>query len=240
MGLRFRKSVKLAPGIRMNFSGRGASFTCGGKGLSASIGSRGAYLNTGIPGTGLYARERIGGPRKRPSSPAPSSSEMVFATVGIEEDGTLHFRDNDGNPLPENQIAAAKKQQGYVIRDLIQKKCDQINDQIEALGEIHLNTPSPNVSQKYQPREFPAPPPQKPRTRNAGLTGLLFKSKREKIEKENREKEREYKEELELWMSARKHFDEEEEHRKNVIERGVSVDVELMENFLGETLQRIV
>ena len=44
MGFRFRKSVKLAPGVRMNFSKSGASWTLGGKGASVGIGKRGTDL----------------------------------------------------------------------------------------------------------------------------------------------------------------------------------------------------
>jgi hypothetical protein len=61
MAFRFRRSVKIAPGIRLNFSGSGVSTTFGVRGLSVNVGRRGAFLNTGIPGTGLHSRSRIGG-----------------------------------------------------------------------------------------------------------------------------------------------------------------------------------
>ncbi|HEX8431473.1 MAG TPA: DUF4236 domain-containing protein [Longimicrobium sp.] len=61
MGFRFRKSIKILPGVRVNVSRSGVSTTIGGRGASVSIGKRGSYLNTGIPGTGLSYRERIGG-----------------------------------------------------------------------------------------------------------------------------------------------------------------------------------
>jgi hypothetical protein len=59
--MRFRKTIKIAPGIKLNLSKSGISSTVGGKGLSATIGKNGAYLNTGIPGTGVSARTKIGG-----------------------------------------------------------------------------------------------------------------------------------------------------------------------------------
>ncbi|MFC6523085.1 DUF4236 domain-containing protein [Undibacterium arcticum] len=61
MGVRFRKSIKLAPGIRMNFSGSGIGWTIGPRGASVGIGKRGAHLNTGIPGTGLSNRTKLSG-----------------------------------------------------------------------------------------------------------------------------------------------------------------------------------
>ncbi|MDR3138454.1 MAG: DUF4236 domain-containing protein [Treponema sp.] len=59
--MRFRKSIKIAPGLKINLSKSGVSTTIGAKGLSANIGDRGAYLNTGIPGTGVSARHKIAG-----------------------------------------------------------------------------------------------------------------------------------------------------------------------------------
>ena len=59
--MRFRKSIKIASGVKINLSKSGLSTTIGGKGLSANIGSRGAYLNTGIPGTGVSTRHKLAG-----------------------------------------------------------------------------------------------------------------------------------------------------------------------------------
>lgn len=62
MGLRYRKRVKVAPGVYLNLSKSGVSTTLkAGKGVSVSMGKNGTYLNTGIPGTGLYSRQKISG-----------------------------------------------------------------------------------------------------------------------------------------------------------------------------------
>ena len=58
--MRFRKSVKITKGVKLNLSKTGASFTLGtGKGLSFNVGNKGAYLNWSIPGTGVYDRVRL-------------------------------------------------------------------------------------------------------------------------------------------------------------------------------------
>lgn len=59
MGWRFRKYIKIAPGVKLNISKSGVSTTFGGKGASINVGKNGAYLNTSIPGTGLYNRQKI-------------------------------------------------------------------------------------------------------------------------------------------------------------------------------------
>ena len=56
---RFRKSIKLAPGIKINLSKSGISTTFGAKGASVNVGKNGIYANTGIPGTGIYDRKRL-------------------------------------------------------------------------------------------------------------------------------------------------------------------------------------
>ena len=57
--MRFRKTVKIAKGVKMNASTSGVSFTVGGKGISLNLGSKGVFLNTSIPGTGLYDRHTL-------------------------------------------------------------------------------------------------------------------------------------------------------------------------------------
>lgn len=61
MGIRYRKRIKLLPGVNINISKSGVSTTIGPKGCSVNIGKNGTYLNTGIPGTGIYSREKISG-----------------------------------------------------------------------------------------------------------------------------------------------------------------------------------
>ena len=54
MGLRFRKSFKIAPGVRLNVGKKSAGISFGGKGLRYSINSNGRRTSSvGIPGTGL-------------------------------------------------------------------------------------------------------------------------------------------------------------------------------------------
>lgn len=75
MGWRFRRSVKLFPGVRLNFTAHGLSTTIGVPGASINIGKSGPYLNLGLPGTGFSYRERLlPGRSPHQSSPAPLQS----------------------------------------------------------------------------------------------------------------------------------------------------------------------
>lgn len=53
MGFRFRRSLKIAPGLRLNFSKSGISTSIGGPGATYNIGPRGTRTTVGLPGTGL-------------------------------------------------------------------------------------------------------------------------------------------------------------------------------------------
>jgi hypothetical protein len=55
MSLRFRRSLRIAPGVRLNLGLNGAGLSVGSRGLHVGLNRRGMYSSTGIPGTGLYA-----------------------------------------------------------------------------------------------------------------------------------------------------------------------------------------
>lgn len=61
MGLRFRKSVKILPGVKLNLSKSRTSMTVGKRGMSVNFSSRGTRTAVGIPGTGvsytIYSRK---------------------------------------------------------------------------------------------------------------------------------------------------------------------------------------
>ena len=59
MAWSYRKRIKVAPGVHLNISKSGVSTSYGMKGMSITSGPRGTYLNTSIPGTGLYNRQKI-------------------------------------------------------------------------------------------------------------------------------------------------------------------------------------
>lgn len=68
MPIQFRRSKKIAPGIRLNASKRGLGVRFGPRGAGLSIGPSGARVSGSIPGTGLYATHKLGGGRaKRPA-----------------------------------------------------------------------------------------------------------------------------------------------------------------------------
>ncbi|BCQ27196.1 DUF4236 domain-containing protein (plasmid) [Caballeronia sp. NK8] len=56
MGWSFRKSFKLLPGVRVNLSKSGTSYSFGGKGVTYNSKGR---VSTSIPGTGLRYTSKV-------------------------------------------------------------------------------------------------------------------------------------------------------------------------------------
>ena len=62
MGIRFRKSVKIAPGVHLNIGKKSAGVSVGSKCSGISYNSKtGARKRFSVPGTGVSYSEKIGG-----------------------------------------------------------------------------------------------------------------------------------------------------------------------------------
>lgn len=53
MGLRFQRSIKILPGVRINVGKKGSSISIGGRGAHIMVNKKGVRSTVGIPGTGL-------------------------------------------------------------------------------------------------------------------------------------------------------------------------------------------
>src|SRR5688572_7341966 len=99
MGLRFRKTFKLAPGVRMTFGSGGTSFNFGPRGSSISVGKRGVYSNVSALGftsrSKLSVSETRGSNQRRggsvQSEPTIVRPATMTALARVQEDGTLYF-----------------------------------------------------------------------------------------------------------------------------------------------------
>ncbi|AVI33550.1 MULTISPECIES: DUF4236 domain-containing protein [Acinetobacter calcoaceticus/baumannii complex] len=67
MGFNFRKSFKIAPGLRLNVGKKGiSSVSIGGKGARVNLSKKGTRTTVGIPGTGLSYSNFISHKKKAP------------------------------------------------------------------------------------------------------------------------------------------------------------------------------
>lgn len=83
MGMRFKKSKKIASGVKLNVSNKSVGVSVGGKGVHHSVSSSGRKTTTvSAPGTGLsYVKTSGGGSRKRKSSKKAQSGTVGCGTI---------------------------------------------------------------------------------------------------------------------------------------------------------------
>ena len=75
MGLRIRKSIKIAPGVRLNFGKKGISTSIGKRGAGITIGPTGTTAHVGIPGTGISCVKKVGTTKKSAKEKLQSTGE---------------------------------------------------------------------------------------------------------------------------------------------------------------------
>jgi len=141
--MRFRKSIRIMKGVRVNFSKSGMSLTAGTRGASINIGSKGTYLNTGIPGTGLYGRSKIGGSSSTRSSHSSSSSSSYIElsiSIGIDDSGNYYVKDQNGQLITdESLLRKIKRTDVYKnkIKELSEKFATEKNAETDNFIEIY-------------------------------------------------------------------------------------------------------
>ncbi len=88
--MRFRRRVKLFPGVYLNLSKTGINTTIGVPVASINFSKQGTFLNAGIPGTGIYDRQKIGSGKKGqqniPVTDTPSETYVNIYTGAIKSE----------------------------------------------------------------------------------------------------------------------------------------------------------
>lgn len=206
MGLRFRRSIKLAPGLRVNLSRSGVSLSAGVRGASVTVGKRGTYANVGLPGSGISYRKRLD---KRSASPTVIKDKLVQCL--IDDNLQLKFFDEVGEPLPERLIKQAKKYNRAELIEGLKQECDKKNQPMEAILNLHLDTPMPGKPMDWTDvyPAFPDEEPGVPEYETIGwLDYLLFWQYRQKS-LNNQTMKSSFEASLEQWQQNRAQYEEE-------------------------------
>lgn len=92
VAFRFRKNVKIAPGIRLNFSKSGVSTSIGRRGATVNISKRGTRVTAGLPGTGISASKLYRRPAKSaPPAPATKAEWATAMFIGFLLSGGIAY-----------------------------------------------------------------------------------------------------------------------------------------------------
>lgn len=124
--MRFRKSVKICKGVKVNFSKSGPSLTVGTRGASVNVGKKGAYLNTSIPGTGLYDRKKIGSSNSKANKTKTSTVQETF-NLEYNDDGTVAIYNSSGQTILDEGL----------IRKI--KKTPQYKQELERMSQVRIS-----------------------------------------------------------------------------------------------------
>ncbi len=81
MAIRFRKTIKLLPGLRINLSRTGISTSLGPKGATVNLRDGKRTLTTGLPGTGLSQRHDITSGARRTGIGGGWIALILFALI---------------------------------------------------------------------------------------------------------------------------------------------------------------
>lgn len=111
--MRFRKTVNICKGVKVNLSKSGMSCTVGVKGLSVNVGRNGVYLNTGIPGTGLYDRRKIAGGRSTQTKKRTEEVDVRDYELCLDEDGQVLILRRDGRRASDDEARRLRRTDWY-------------------------------------------------------------------------------------------------------------------------------
>jgi Protein of unknown function (DUF4236) len=82
MALRFRRSIRILPGLRLNLGKRGVSASVGVRGAHITVGKSGVRETVGIPGSGVSYTHLTPTAEPAPTraqQPSPSAARIAFA-----------------------------------------------------------------------------------------------------------------------------------------------------------------
>ncbi|MDU6411115.1 MAG: DUF4236 domain-containing protein [Yersiniaceae bacterium] len=248
MGLRFRKSIRIIPGVRVNLSGSGASMSIGPRGASVSFGKRGTYANLGLPGTGLSYRMRLdrASVASRKRNAARQDDPLLREELEREVDQLNRAVDEIVNihlltPDPRTGHSFAELESHY--RELMLKP---------------YSVPAPVRPEKPVPIAAPEQPDEK---HGSGLIGRLFESATARQERQARNLEKwqrdveecsqenalmlkRYQEMRQRWAEQYANWQfEAAEHEKKLVDAGRNIssqftaDTGYFESLLAEVIQ---
>ena len=108
MGWRFRRRVRILPGLYINLSKSGGSVSIGGHGATLNLGPHGTRTTVGLPGSGLSYRSPLNPWTRHPSS--PTRPRMTAAPPrAVAPLHPMKFTEEDPDMSPEILSAATAK-----------------------------------------------------------------------------------------------------------------------------------
>lgn len=81
MGFKFRKRIKIAPGININLSKSGISTSIGKPGATINIGKKGVKATVGVPGSGFSYSQNLSKSSSQGQVSSPKNPGSLFTKI---------------------------------------------------------------------------------------------------------------------------------------------------------------
>ena len=143
--MRFRKSIKITKGVRINFSKSGASLSLGGRGHSVNIGKRGVRSTIGIPGTGISyttsTKSKRTGSSKRVTQKSTSQGKSSQFLVHLDMAGKVSILDPSTERPITDEATLRRIRSSQSFKDI---KAELENDRQRKLTQIYNSSHEEN------------------------------------------------------------------------------------------------
>lgn len=252
MAFRFRRTVSIFPGVRLNLGKRGVSVSAGVRGANVTLGRNGLYGNAGIPGTGMSYREKLFKPTNgagegasrdtRSAGRAPALSPIAEKIAQVQlnpETGDITILDANGNDLGDEAMEVAKTYAREDLEHTVQQHVDNHNRMMAQISAIHLGTPPPHAFPSFVPSPFELTEPKPPTLRKLDWLAYLCPARRRAFTDSNARKRNKYQQLREQWQSEKLSFERLESERESLCKKARLGDIAAMESVLDDRLQDI-
>lgn len=171
MAIRFRRSIRIAPGVRLNLGKKGVSVSAGPRGSTVTLGKNGLWGNIGLPGTGLSYRTKLGksatetrhaqqAAKREAQQQAWHTSGLSKLTLTLDDKGQLLMADEMGVPLTAPEKRQAWQLAGEHITQWLSEQCALINGDMSLILNIHHDIQPPGSAiPEYEAEPFSVPAP---------------------------------------------------------------------------------
>jgi hypothetical protein len=242
--MRFRRRIKIAPGLGLNLSGSGLGLSTGLPGLSVSVGKKGIWGYASLPGTGLYQRKRLSSSGYTTSqslrkSRCQQEAELLDRFTSCNPQltaplagGPVTLVDGTGLPLPSDVQETAWKHLRDELLEQLAVRCEEISADIQSLATLHHRTPAPTppLLNARAPFDLPEPEPRAPESYHWCWKFLPWHRRR--VDSENDQQYLLFQVEYREWLDARATHDRLESNRQNRFRLRDELKASDIEDFL--------
>ena len=225
MAFRFRKTVSIFPGVRLNLGKRGVSVSAGVRGANVTLGRNGLYGNVGIPGSGLSYRKKLFQQKKTSSSQAankassaPALAEQIAQVYLNQKTGDIAILDAEGNDLGPEAMEIAKTYARQELESMLQQQVDNHNKMMGRISSIHLDTPAPNAFPAMLPEPFNASEPATPALHKLDWLARICPARRKAFNESNARKRHQYEQQCAQWQQQKAEHQQRESARAALYE----------------------